>query len=486
MSTPSGRYIHRTKSGWKKDPMYGKSLNIEGAYIKARDQFNKNAMSGAFEKDIFQKVLALLKQKGTVQGQLGEFIQQLDSLRSGQNAIHAQDINVGGYTTSLGSLAFAKKRGGLVEFRKAISAATDSGGQCVELGDCLQKILNYIDSFGNFQGGQMYSSGKIRVGGAKGVTFLPLKETSQIANSYHMLEQIIQRTGKTGTIGTGLTENGIKTIAKQLKSIGNTFIRNFSGALNEFTRVAETQAVLNVEDNIKKITKSLKSYGVKNINFQVNQIGASHLKSDSGTKRVSKGDTEVIMNYKINGKDGVWRTTISEKSGRLGVISKFNQNKSFSGNLAGGASYDTIFNGLGWQIEKLFCNTYIHESVQNDTMLMSYIGARAASNIVAGTAGAGQAAILRENNELISIGEFFNTILKNPKNIDRYINLRVEPLKPDGTVRSANKKVLSDDGDIEDSHSLAEQRSEAVYQAIKDSVHFYANLGSRRGFNNTI
>lgn len=473
-----GRYIHRTKTGWMKDPMQGQSFDIKGAYVKAKDQFTKNALSGSFEKDIFQKVVEVLGQKGTVEGQLGEFIKQLDSLRSGQNAVHAQNIAVGGYSTSLGSLAFAKKYGGLAPFKKAIEASLTPGGECIELGNCLQKILNYIDSFGNFKGGQLYGSGKIRVGGANGMTFLPLQECSQISNAYHLLESIIAKTGKTGMSGTGLTKNSINTIAKQLKSIGNTFIRNFSGAVNEFTRVAETQAVLNLEENIQNITAGLSSYGVGKVSFEVGQVGAKHPESASGTKRVSKGDTEIIMNYEINGQQGVWRTTISEKSGSLNVISKFNQNKSFSGNLVGGAAYSTIFDGLGWQIEKLFCNTYMHESVQNDTMLMSYIGARAASNIIAGTAGAGQAAILRENNELISIEEMFDTILNNEGNIDRYINLRVDPLTPNGSVKSANKIKKSE----ENNENAAKNRSNAVYAAIKNSVHFYANLGSRRGF----
>lgn len=474
---PPGRYIHLTPEGWEADPLSKKKLNVEQAYIQARRQFKSNTKN--VDPAIFQKVMEILSQETQLKGQLGDFIQQLDGLRRGGKAIHAHDIKVGGLTTSLYKLGFAKKDGDAIpNFIKALERSLTPGGKSLQLARAIEKIIKYIDSFGEFQGGRHYVGkdgvGKIRVGGANGATFVDLKECSQIQGAYKKLVNV-KNQAKAG----GLTAEALQNLTKELQSVGRTFVRNFAGAVNEFTKVAETQAVLNLKENINKFVTG---FGMTNVHFEVNQIGASHIEGNSGTKRVSKGDTEIIMTYDLNGVNGTWRTTISEKSGPLGVISKYNKNKEFHGNLVGGGTYETIFEGVGWQVEKLFCNVYMHESVQNDTPLMSFIGARAASNIISGSSGEGQAMILRENHMLTSIEELFNTIIKNKNNIDRYINLRVDPVTPNSNVLSKNKRVENSSNDDQESLQAAQDRSQEVYKAIRDSVHFYANLGSRRGF----
>ena len=449
-------YIYLKPKDWKISPLRKKERNFIDAYSQAKEDFHRSFSNQKIDKLIFQKIYKLLKNKMKLEQAEEEIISTLEAITKGQNAVYNQNITEG---ITMQQMVF---RGGDKKLRKYLQGICNDGKKVAEFHETIETLLTYIREQGVLIEKKLESLDS---------EILSLSEVQGFETGFTKLQEV-------ASLSSGSSIDNIDGIVNGLKSAGGTFISNINGAIHELCVVAVTQGILGADDALKMLQTLVPNSS--DVRVTVTPTGTGKYKYNSTvTGRVetstNKGDTRISTQWNIGPTKGyVDVRLISEKSSKIKAHSPHAKASNFRHGLVGDAAYHTIFDRVNYETQMLFCNFYIHETIRKDSLIMRYIGARAASNIISGPQGEGQAYFLREGFEIKPIADFFKNIdnqYKQGNDISKYITLRIKG------PHIANKKVEG-----KNIHEAANQRVQQAYNDIREGVKFSATFGSRRGF----
>ena len=476
-------YIFYEKDDWSTYKSVLGDPDPTQAFRMAKFQFDIHTESdvkglGVSSKSLERTMLDLLKDVPKIDGEVENFISQLEDMTKGDNALHNKKI--AGINMSLNQYAYGAKDNAQ-KFEKAMLKMLEdnkngNGKDWKDLISGLKDIVNTIES----AGGELRTleSGKWRI--APNIYVDPFATNDKIKKLYWRLREIVNK--KTGLEPT--VENA-RYMVSMLKGQGFSFANNLNGAFNETENLAITGAVLTAKKSFLKQALGLPKDA--HLRVQVETVGDDTFESFSGIKSVrSKGDTKITLKWNCNGEKGSWSYLISEKSNKIPTQSRAGSKKAnWRGRLVDGARYDVIFDNVGIGIQEFFCNMYLHERMallNKQNPIMGYIGARCAANILAGPAGELMAHAVREGTgQPVPISEVLEQMGKeaNRGNAGKYINCWMSKAP---TVKHLNKKVYTGAGNEEDKW----ERSNNIYREIRNKVKFSATIGWRQGLDGII
>lgn len=418
-------------------------------------------------KFLFREITKTLKEEGHLNSDLQKIKTQFDELIHGSNSVFSEGLK--GLNITGHNLAFASDK----ELKKMATKLKNSGEGLAPLIGNLTKMLDRIQFLG-VQDKQLRSKMKNRYG------MCGVGEISQLQNSMDKLRALADKKniseGGQFTYQSGQKQGNIRynTFLKELRSVFTTFHFHLRGAGNEMIKRGITNAQLTANDFIKNLVAGMsKAAGGTRVHFNQNAVTVKTVGADSFSGRVSKGDTQIIINYAVGKEKGRFVVSISEKSGQIKAESY--EAKSMHARLVKEANYETVFNGVDIGSQMYFINQYVHgmRDIKGSDIL-KYLGARASTNILAGVESEGQAFLFREGDELKTLDEIFNIIQTNTNKMDKYINLQIAK-KPSVNNRKRSAKGISID-------EAAKNRAMDVYKAFKDGMKFSATFGSKQGF----
>lgn len=450
-------YIYAEKKDWLNSDLRRSERRFIDAYTQAKIDFHKSFSNQKIDKLIFQKIYKLLKNKMKLEEAEAEIISTLESITKGANAVYNQSI---GDITNLRQMVF---KGGDEKLRKYLQSICNDGKKIGEFHESISAILTFLNEQAVLIEKKLESLD---------AEIVSLDEVAGWSNGYKKVEQVVQQTKGAKSL------EDIDGIVSGLKSAGGTFISNINGAIHEICTVAVTQGILGADDSLEILRKAVPSSSEVRVNVSPAGTGTYKYKS-SVTGRfetaTNKGDTRIVTEWKISPTKGYTKVhLISEKSSPIKAHSVNAKSSNFRHGLVGDAPYHTIFDRVGYEIQMLFWNFYIHETLRKDSLIMRYIGARAASNIISGVQGEGQAYFLREGFNIKPIADFFKNIdsqYKKGNDISKYITLKVK-----------GPQINNDKVEGKNINLAANKRVQSAYQQIRDGVTFSATFGSRRGF----
>lgn len=456
---PNSAYVHLYKDDWLRDPVRIANYSVHDLYTQAKNDFTQSMPTNFIDKQIYRKVLGMLQNE---QYYLTEEDNYLKTLEQFSKSMYNRKFKIGGLSTNLRELAFGDSVDKAVQEMQRIA---DSAGEWTKFINALKGMREFFNRFGtkkSKEGREMLK----QMQDDKNIQLRPIDEYTALQSALTRYDEAI----KLAQVGAGSEGQNIPEIMQKLRSAAGTFVSNAPGFVNEISKVGLTAGVLTAGQEIFEKQKGLKI----SKDIRVTSVGAKpyHYRNADGEihSTTYKGDTMIAVQYSFNGKQGVAKFLISEKNSKIKAHSYEASASGFRHSLVGGASYDYVFAGVEPQIERLFCNFYVHERVTKKSIITRYIAARCAANIIAGPAGRGRAMFLREGTEIKPISEFFDNVLQNENKIDRYITLRIEPTNSNAVT--TNK--MSPEG--------ADARAQQVYNDIRGGVKFSATFGSREGF----
>ena len=449
----NGIYIHALREHWLQDPIRNEKRSVADMYRKAKDDFSKSLpATGSIDETLYQQVLQILQHENEYLSGEDDYLSVLEQFAK---SMYNKKINLGGFETNLRELAFDKTTEEAIEALENIANSAVEWENMVENLKALREFFNRFGTANNAKGESLL----LKLQYDKNIQL-------QTIDEYNSIKAALDRYDEAIAIANS---RDVSALIQQLRKAGGTFVSNASGFVNEIGKVGKTAGVMTASKEVMENNiKGLSIDGVTVTGEGTSKYDYAGAISGTKAKTTFKGDTKINISYYFNGLKGEVDFLISEKASKISAHSYAANADNFRHGLVGGASYDYIFSGVEPDIQTLFCNFYIHEKVQKNSVITRYIAARAAANIIAGPAGKGRALFLREGTTIQPIEKFFTNALENENKMDKYITLKIEP--PVSTIDNSRDPAG------------AHARVARVYNDIRKGVHFSATFGSREGF----